>query len=404
MLKHLIAVSFLIGVAIGSFSQAEDTVLHTNIEKTDVNLFVPDGLKIIRGVLINPADKSVGGGTVSGECCRHWGMAHMGIMLENVDKRNNRPNTLRKVIDEALKQFADESKHPELVNSPFLFGGMSKGGGWSAELGQRFADRTIAFNNVCGWVGKPDADLSMPAVFVIGGIPDGFKMLDSIATQYEPARRKGAAWCMAIQWGNAHNYGNANALAMPFLDAVIAARLPSEGPAVEPPSRLVPMKLELGWLGDRRTWESNNATIAPYGEYQGDKDTAAWMPNHYVACAWRSFVSNDPPVQLHAQTLDGKHALAPFKPTDKRFLIIPDSQSLSLNAEIRAGTTLQKVVFYDGDAKLGEATKPPWQIDVRQIPSGPRSFYLEYTTAAGTVGYSNPVLIVTTQERIAPAE
>ncbi len=62
----------------------------------------------------------------------------------------------------------------------------------AGELGQTLAGRTVAFNNVCGWVGRPDKDLSMPAVIVIGGVPDGFKMLDAIPIQYEPARRNGA--------------------------------------------------------------------------------------------------------------------------------------------------------------------------------------------------------------------
>src|SRR5689334_2353840 len=90
---------------------AEDTVLHTNVERTDANLFIPGNAKVIRGVLINPADRSVGSGSVWGESCRHWGFAHLGLMLEDVDKRNNRPNTLRNVIDAALKQFAKESGH-----------------------------------------------------------------------------------------------------------------------------------------------------------------------------------------------------------------------------------------------------------------------------------------------------
>lgn len=237
-----------------SCAAAEDMVLHTNTDRTNVNLFLPGGLKVVRGVLVNPADANVGPGSVWGESCRHWDMAHMGLMLENVDKRNNRPNTLKKVIAAAMKEFAAKTAHPELIDAPLAFGGMSKGGGWLAELGQFYAERTIAFNNVCGWAGKPDQDLSMPAVIVIGGIPDGFKMLDAIPTQYEPARRSGAPWCLALQWGNAHNYGNANALAFPFLDAVIAApAAPLQcGPAGETQT-----DAGRGWLA-RRPWDLGN--------------------------------------------------------------------------------------------------------------------------------------------------
>lgn len=384
---------------------AQDTVLHTNVERTDANLFLPAGVKVIRGVLINPADKKVGPGSVWDESCRHWGFAHLGLMLEEVDKRNNRPSTLRKVIDAALKEFAEKSGHAELVTAPFVFGGMSKGGGWSAELGQGYAARTIAFNNVCGWVGKPDKDLSMPAVIVIGGIPDGFKMLDAVGTQYEPARKKGAAWCLAIQWGNAHNYSNANALAFPFLDAVITSRLPRDANPADGPVKLKDMKPEDGWLGDGATWESTHATIAAYGEFKGDKERAVWLPNRYVAFAWRSFVSKDPPVQLDVATADGKLKAASFTPTAKRSLIVPRGSAVTLTAYAGSGTAFQKVSFYDGDHLLGESNAAPFAFTWQNIPDGPRAVFIAYTTGDGNVGYSNPVLVLASPAPLtSPAE
>ncbi len=376
-----------------SCAAAEDMVLHTNIDRTDVNLFLPGGLKVVRGVLVNPADANVGPGSVWGESCRHWDMAHMGLMLENVDKRNNRPNRLKKVIAAAMKEFAAKTAHPELIDAPLAFGGMSKGGGWSAELGQFYAERTIAFNNVCGWAGKPDQDLSMPAVIVIGGIPDGFKMLDAIPTQYEPVRRSGAPWCLALQWGNAHNYGNANALAFPFLDAVIAARLPPRSSAAGP-VKLKPMRVEDGWLGDRGTWETNYAAVTAYADYKGDKASAAWLPNRYVAHAWRSFVSKDPPVQIVAETADGRLKTPPFKPMDKRFLIVPPGIGALLTAEVQPGAEIRKITFCDGDARLGEAAALPFRFSWPQVPGGPRAVFAEYTTADGKAGVSNPVLVL----------
>ncbi len=394
MHRYQLILAGLLGFILCNASRAEDAILHANIERTDANLFIPGGVKVIRGVLINPADKSVGPGTVWGECCRHWGMAHLGLMLENVDKRNNRPNTLRKVIEASLKEFAEKSGHPELINAPFLFGGMSKGGGWSAELGQGYASRTIAFNNVCGWVGKPDANLSMPAVIVIGGIPDGFKMLDAIPTQYEPARKKGALWGLAIQWGNAHNYGNANSLAFPFLDAIIAARIPANAKPFDGPVRLADIDPKAGWLGDRTTWESNNATIAPYADYRGEKELASWLPNRYTAHVWRSFVSKDPPVQLGAATQDGKLALPVFKPTEKRFLLVPKGAPLKLSAQMRPDAKVRKVAFYDGDILLGEKADAPFELLWQRIPPGPRSIFIEYTRPDGSICFSNPALIV----------
>ena len=395
MKLRIILFAVIATLAVNTICHAADQVLSTNIQQTDVNLFIPENAKVIRGVLINPADKNVGVGTVWGESCRHWGMAHMGIMLENVDKRNNRPKTIKNVIEASLKEFAQKSNHPELVNAPFLFGGMSKGGGWSAEIGQDLGPRTIAFNNVCGWVGKPEKDLSMPAIIVIGGVSDGFKMLEAIGTQYEPARAKGATWCLALQWGNAHNYGNANALAFPFLDAVIGARLPKDADPTKGVVNLIDIRPEDGWLGDRATWELNYATITSFADYKGDRQLASWLPNRYVAHVWRSFVSKDPPVQLSVASADGKLSAPPFKPIQKRFVIIPAGTSLKLTPEISAGVQIRKAAFYDGDIRLGESDKAPFDFAWEQIPAGPRSVFIEYTTADGTTGVSNPVLVIT---------
>lgn len=41
---------------------------------------------VIKAVLINPADKDADPGTVWGESVRILVCAHMGVMLENVDK------------------------------------------------------------------------------------------------------------------------------------------------------------------------------------------------------------------------------------------------------------------------------------------------------------------------------
>lgn len=84
----------LFALLLAVFARADDQILSSNIDRTDVNLFIPDGIKPIRAVLINPADKNVGQNTVWGESCRHWEIAHMGVMMENVDKRNIRPRTI----------------------------------------------------------------------------------------------------------------------------------------------------------------------------------------------------------------------------------------------------------------------------------------------------------------------
>lgn len=219
-------------------------------------------------------------------------------------------------------------------------------------------------------------------------------MLDAIDTQYEPALQKGACWCLALQWVNAHNYGNANSLAIPLLDAVIAARLSKTADTPSGPATLTAMKLEDGWLGDRGTWEGNRARIARYAEYPGDKAAATWLPDRYVAYTWRSFVSKNPPMQLDAATSEGRLTTAAFKPTEKRFLIVPPDASIELAADVRKGTSIRRAAFYDGDRLVGEALSAPFRLAWSGITPGPHSVFIEYTTSAGELGYSNPVLVI----------
>ena len=124
--------------------------------------------------------------------------------------------------------------------------------------------------------------------------------------------------------------------------------------------KLKPMRIEDGWFGDRGTWETNYAAVAGYADFKGDKASAAWLPNRYVAYVWRSFVSRDPPVQVVAQTTDGRLKTPPFKPMDKRFLIVPHGTGVELAAEVRPGAEIRKAAFYDGDVRLGEAAVAPF--------------------------------------------
>ena len=281
-----------------------------------------------------------------------------------------------------------------MINAPLAFGGMSKGGGWSAELGQFYAERTIAFNNVCGSVGKPDQDLSMPAVIVIGGVADGFKMLDAIPIQYEPGPKEWRGLVSRSAMGQRPQLWQCQRSGLPVprrgdCDGRAAGRRPTAGPM-----KLKPMRIEDGWFGDRRTWETNYAAVAGYADYKGDKASAAWLPNRYVAYVWRSFVSRDPPVQVVAQRTDGRLKTPPFKPMDKRFLIVPHGTGVELAAKFVLGAEIRKVAFYDGDVRLGEAAVSPFQFSSSQVPAGPRAVFAKYTTADGKVGVSNPVLIL----------
>jgi hypothetical protein len=388
-MKYLI---FALLCILTSFARAEDATFSTEIDGVEINLWIPDGVKVLRGALVNPADAKVGGGNW-GETFRHHGFAHMGLMIRDL-KRGGRATVVQTAMDKALKEFAEKSGHPELERIPLCFAGMSKGGGWSAEIAKQLPERTIAFGNICGWIADTKTTTTIfktPALFVIGGTPDGYKMLDAIPRDYDPARQQGAVWTLALQWGVGHDFANANALLLPFFDAVIPLRLPADANAVSGPVKLKDLNVEDGWLGDRSTWEGNFATIASWADYKGDKSTAVWLPNSYVASVWRAFVSKDAPVRIDAATVDGS---SKFPESGKRGIIVPSGTTIVFEAAVKDGFAVKEITFFDGDKPLGKATSAPWRVEWKNPPAGARAVYAQWETPDGSRGVSNPGLVV----------
>jgi hypothetical protein len=356
---------------------AKDVVLTANIDKTDITFFLPANVAGVRFVLVNPADKNAGPGSTWGEAMRHLGGAQLGLLMENVGNRNNRPAALAKTIAVALEKFAAETGHPELAYAPYFLAGFSKGGGFSATIAQENPGRSLGFGDVCCWVPEADKDLSAGGLIVIGAKSDGFKMLDAIPKNYDPARAKAAPWTLALQWDCGHDYGNATTLLLPYMAAIAEARLPKVAVPYAEAVKLAPLKLETGWLGDRSKWNAPLAGIAPYGEFHGEKEAAVWLPSKSIAYTWRSFVRQNPPVQLAIKTATGDIQLPPFTAKAKRTIVVPADARLVVSAEIKSGTKVKSIDYCDGDVKLATVTpdKPEWTWE--NVPPGLHAIHIE---------------------------
>jgi hypothetical protein len=380
-------------------SAKEDAIHRTVVDGVEINLWMPGSVKALRGAFVDPANAKVGSdaedasANVWEETCRNLDCGHVGMILQNMN-RGNRPAILQKALAAALKEFADKSGHPEIEHMPLAFSGMSKGGGWSASTAYRMPERAVAYANVVGWVADSkgsDAQLQVPGLFIIGGVPDDFKMLDAVAKDYDPGRQRGAPWTLALQWGAAHDWNNASALVLPYLDAMFRARVPADVPTAGTPAKLKPVRLEDGWLGDRATWDSHFPTVAPWADYKGDKASAVWLPNRAIAMLWRAFESKDPPVRIDAATADGKARLPEGK---KRRMVVEAGATIVLQAAVNAGTDVRKVRFYAGDQALGEVTEAPWRAEWKSAPPRPHGVFAEWESASGKSGVSNPALVV----------
>ncbi|MCX5675527.1 MAG: hypothetical protein NTX87_11020 [Planctomycetota bacterium] len=374
---------------------ADDTVLSTVVDEVDTKIFIPGDVPMLRGLVVHVANYQLSPQDRWAETCRAMRFAHLALAMDM--KRTNRPVLLRKALDAGLKEFAEKSGHPELVNLPFAGTGHSAGGMVTTVLLKTPA-QTITTSVSCAWimdsaVMEPEA-AAVPALFTLGAIPDDFKMLPDIEGKFIPARRSGLPWGLAVMWGCAHDYGNAAALFIPWIQALAEARLPRKWDPLSGPPTLREIRQEEGWLGDGTDVEGTYAPIAPWGEFKGDKAIASWLPNRYVACIWRAIMSKDSPVTLEAATTDGRTQLGAFSPKADRTLLLEAGEELLLSATVREGADVRRIEYYDGDRPVGTAPRDPWQCTWRKIAPGPHAIYAQWTTPDGRVGVSNPTLIL----------
>jgi hypothetical protein len=387
--------------SLGLLPQAsgEDAILRTAIDGVEINLWIPAGVTTLRGAIVDPANPRVGSDPANSsvavweETFRELDCAHIGMILKDMN-RGNRPAILHGALIAALAEFSEKSGHREIESMPLCFAGMSRGGGWSVSTAFRMPERAVAYVSVVGWIADPKSEealLRIPGLFVIGGVPDAFKMLDAIPKDYDPGRRRGALWALALQWGAAHDWNNADGLVVPFLDDLFHLRVPAPGAPAGGRVELKALKPEDGWLGDRSTWDGNFAAVAPWADYRGDRAAAVWLPDRKLAFLWRSFVSKDPPVRIEVSTSDGKAKL-PAVP--KRSMVVEAGSALVLETAIGEGTDVRKVTFYDGEATIGEAAGQPWKAAWEKPPSGPHGVFAMWEAHSGARGVSNPALVV----------
>jgi hypothetical protein len=296
-----------------------------------------------------------------------------------------------KVLQNALKQFAEESKHPELVNAPYAATGFSAGGGFARRLLMADPDRLIAAVIVGSTLklnGKPTAaNLGTPVCVINGDLEHEPGEAGGMARALEPVlaeyRPKGALWgWMAVQ-GVGHEMAGQEVLAMPLLDAAVRLRYPADGDVRKGPVKLKPVALESGWVADNTTWNSGLTTITSAKEFKGTIAKSSWLLNEDIAFIYRAYATHDWPLKITSPSnLSAKEEVSDagsavtIKVDDSKF----------------AGWT--KLELYDGATKVGELTKGPAKFTVKDLKAGYHAFSVLGTDGKDIVRPSNPVLVV----------
>jgi hypothetical protein len=120
-------------------------------------------------------------------------------------------------------------------------------------------------------------EMSNPGVKELKNLP----WIGTLAT-FKEHRAKGAPIGFAPDPRTGHECGDSRYLAIPFIDACLAIRLPDKGSKNQ---ILKPVDITKGWLapllGD---------SVVSFTSYKGNPNEAVWLPNEEVARAWMDYV------------------------------------------------------------------------------------------------------------------
>jgi 6-bladed beta-propeller len=290
------------------------------------SLWIPDGAPRLRGVIVHQhgagTTASIEGSTAAYDLhwqalAKKWDCALLGPSYHVLHEKNDLSpggselwfdprRGSEKTFLKALGELASKSGHPELETVPWVLWGHSGGGIWSDVMCALHPDRVVAV-----WMrsGSAVMFLSHPEFTrhtvpnAVYGIPmmcnPGVKekqvaqekntpeqnmkgpWLGNLATFHE-YRAKGAPIGFAPDPRTGHECGDSRYLAIPFLDACLAMRLPEKDATDQ---TLKPVDMSKAWLAPLMGDEPR-----PAAELQGDPKEAVWLPNEAVAKAWAEYV------------------------------------------------------------------------------------------------------------------
>jgi hypothetical protein len=369
-------------------------------------LWIPDGVKTLRGIIVHQhgagTTASIEGSTAAYDLhwqalakkwdCALWGSSYH-VQNEKIDispgaselwfdpRRGSEKTFLKGLAD-----FAAKSGHPEIDKVPWALWGHSGGGIWSDVMTTLHPDRVIAVWMRSGsslmFLTHPEfARAEVPAALYAipmmtnPGVKEKPKpdpaapdnrteveklkgpWLGNIAT-FREYRAKGGLIGFSPDPRTGHECGDSRYLAIPFLDACLAARLPDKGSTSQ---TLKPMVTNKAWLAPLFGDEAK-----PAADYKGNANEAVWLPNEAVAKAWMEYVktgatsdTTPPPAPFNVKTStkgdEGTeitwNAEADFESGIRNFIVLRDGRELAQVPEKPVGKfgrpLFQSMTYHD---------------------------------------------------------
>ena len=279
-------------------------------------IWLPPGVKELRGVIVHQHGCGEGSckSGLTGAFDLHWqalakkhACALLAPSYEQPDKADcqmwcDPRNGSGAAFMKCLADLGAKSGHPELSKVPWALWGHSGGGHWAGGIVLTHPERVAA-----AWLRSgvplltanasratikthtiPDAALSVP-VMCNPGTKEGVTVKEGRFAGVWPAneefftamRAKGGLIGVAVDPLTAHECGNQRYLAIAWLDACLAARLPEK---VGDSLRAMP---DTAWLAPLLGTEAVAAS-----KFSGDAKNAVWLPNADIAKLWQHYVKD----------------------------------------------------------------------------------------------------------------
>lgn len=278
-------------------------------------MWIPPEVKALRGVIVHQHGCGEGSckSGLTGAFDLHWqalAKKHRCALLSPAYEQPEKAdcqmwcdprNGSSAAFQRGLADLATKSQHPELTKVPWALWGHSGGGHWAGGMVLLHAERVAA-----AWLRSgvpliqanprraeiktytvPAAALTVPIMCNLG-TKEGFTVKDGRFAGAWPAnevfftefRAKGGLIGVSIDPLTAHECGNQRYLAIPWLDACLSARLPSEEGG-----SLKPMPTE-SWLAPMPEPDAKLVAPVAVSKFTGPKEKSVWLPTESIAQAW----------------------------------------------------------------------------------------------------------------------
>jgi len=287
------------------------TVYHKTIsssaykfEHANYAVYIPDNIQKIKGVFIHQHGCGMEGHGASSaydkqyqSFANKWNLAVIGPDLypqinhgceDWINPEDGSSSALLAVLD----SIAQHSNHPELKTAPWLLWGHSGGGYWTLAMMNAYPDRVLAA--VCyspafdPHFAYPPEVAKIPVLIRHAGRDDfnnpGVNCWGTALHTFSLLRKMNGLVCTAYTSHQNHNLSFIRYMAMPFLESVLAQRLPINESMV-----LKDMDQTKAWLCDTIT--TGFVQTFKASDFKGNKQAMSWLPDSLCAIKFKEYIA-----------------------------------------------------------------------------------------------------------------